>query len=197
MSSLAYIRPPASACVTYNATHHILYTPYSSFDSSKKNQEEDNDNTVKEEKWEDGEEEETEEEKWGTGQQPKQQTHHLPPPNYVVGKSPLTVDYTLNYNQEKHISYVSPAFSSIGKHLIKAHIHLLKICITYSISFHSIPFHSIHLSVYKLDDVREVFFLLLLLIILGEFFSAPAITLADSATLAILGNLMESLGVIC
>lgn len=39
---------------------------------------------------------------------------HQAPPNYVVGKSPLTVDYTLNYNQEKHISYVSPSFSSIG-----------------------------------------------------------------------------------
>ena len=72
-----------------------------------------------------------------------------------MGKSPLTVEYTLNYNQEKHVSYVSPPFSTI---------------------------------VYKSDDVKEVFFLLLLLIILGEFFSAPAITLADSATLDYLGR---------
>lgn len=27
--SLAFIRPPASACVIFNETHHILYTPYS------------------------------------------------------------------------------------------------------------------------------------------------------------------------
>ena len=85
--------------------------------------------------------------KWGS--------RHKPPPTHIVGKSPLTVEYTLNYNQEKHVSYVSPPFSSI---------------------------------VYKSDDVKEVFFLLLLLIILGEFFSAPAITLADSATLNYLGK---------
>lgn len=27
--SLAFIRPPASACVIFNETNHILYTPYS------------------------------------------------------------------------------------------------------------------------------------------------------------------------
>lgn len=41
--------------------------------------------------------------------------------------------------------------------------------------------------VYKLDDIKEVFFLLLLLIALGEFFSAPAITIADNTTLSCLG----------
>ena len=42
--------------------------------------------------------------------------------------------------------------------------------------------------VYKWQDVKEVFFLLLLLVLLGEFFSAPAITLADQSTLTILGD---------
>lgn len=73
----------------------------------------------------------------------------------MVGKSPLTVEYTLNYNKDKHVSYVSPPFSTI---------------------------------VYKLDDVKEVFFLLFLLVLLGEFFSAPALTLADTATLGYLGK---------
>lgn len=36
--------------------------------------------------------------------------------------------------------------------------------------------------------MKEVFFLLLLLVLLGEFFSAPAITLADQSTLTILGD---------
>lgn len=27
--AMAFIRPPASACVIFNETHHILYTPYS------------------------------------------------------------------------------------------------------------------------------------------------------------------------
>lgn len=53
------------------------------------------------------------------------------------------------------------------------------------------PFSSI---VYKWEDVQETFFLLLLLIVLGEFFSAPAITLADSATLSYLAENTDNYG---
>lgn len=42
--------------------------------------------------------------------------------------------------------------------------------------------------VYLREDVEEAFLLLLLIIIIGEFFSAPAITLADSCTLNYLGE---------
>lgn len=48
--------------------------------------------------------------------------------------------------------------------------------------------------VYRLDDIKNVFFLLLLLISLGEFFSAPALTLADSATLSYLGDNRDHYG---
>src|SRR5699024_2756908 len=134
--SLAFIRPPASACVIFNETHHILYTPY-----SDQPEEEIFDDTST--LWPNTEENSTaptpspevsipsevpfvdqlrslfkrgnyclfadqhiyifclfpdakEEEdgivrKWGT--------KHRPPPTHVVGKSPLTVEYTLNYNK--------------------------------------------------------------------------------------------------
>ncbi|GFG33069.1 hypothetical protein Cfor_12094 [Coptotermes formosanus] len=42
--------------------------------------------------------------------------------------------------------------------------------------------------VYRTQDIQKVFFLLLLLVIIGEFFSAPAITLADSAVITLLGE---------
>lgn len=42
--------------------------------------------------------------------------------------------------------------------------------------------------VYRTPDIQKAFFLLLLLVIIGEFFSAPAITLADSAVLTLLGE---------
>lgn len=42
--------------------------------------------------------------------------------------------------------------------------------------------------VYRSEDIQKAFFLLLLLVIIGEFFSAPAITLADSAVITILGE---------
>lgn len=41
--------------------------------------------------------------------------------------------------------------------------------------------------VYHQDDVTRVFYLVLFLLLAGEFFSAPAITLADSCTLQYLG----------
>nr|CAD7397224.1 unnamed protein product [Timema poppensis] len=39
-----------------------------------------------------------------------------------------------------------------------------------------------------MTDIQKAFFLLLLLVIIGEFFSAPAITLADSAVITLLGE---------
>lgn len=42
--------------------------------------------------------------------------------------------------------------------------------------------------VYRTEDIQKAFFLLLLLVIIGEFFSAPAITLADSAVITLLGE---------
>lgn len=86
---------------------------------------------------------------------------HKTPPTHIVGMSPITVAYAVNYNKEKHGQFVTPMFSTI---------------------------------VYKLDDIKEVFFLLLLLISLGEFFSAPALTLADSATLSYLGDNIDLYG---
>lgn len=48
------------------------------------------------------------------------------------------------------------------------------------------PLHSS--IVYRTPDIQKTFFLLLLLVMLGEFFSAPAITLADSAVITLLGE---------
>lgn len=184
---MAFIRPPASACVIFNETHHILYTPYSdeidddllaggaggawptetpppgvvAFNESNiepvltdMNQAIDMFEPVAQRQTDEvPSTNEAKVGKWGT--------KHRPPPNHVVGKSPMAVDYTLNYNHEKHGSYLSPPFSTI---------------------------------VYKLEDVKEVFFLLLLLVLLGEFFSAPAITLADTATLNYLGDETDKYG---
>lgn len=48
------------------------------------------------------------------------------------------------------------------------------------------PLHSY--IVYRTPDIQKTFFLLLLLVVIGEFFSAPAITLADSAVITLLGE---------
>ncbi|KAK7478828.1 hypothetical protein BaRGS_00029927 [Batillaria attramentaria] len=48
--------------------------------------------------------------------------------------------------------------------------------------------------VYRQDEVQSDFFILLLLVIIGEFFSAPAITFADCVTLSLLGEDTENYG---
>nr|XP_023029558.1 major facilitator superfamily domain-containing protein 6 isoform X1 [Leptinotarsa decemlineata] len=48
--------------------------------------------------------------------------------------------------------------------------------------------------VYRTQDIQRAFFLLLLLVIIGEFFSAPAVTLADSAVLTLLGEDADTYG---
>lgn len=45
-----------------------------------------------------------------------------------------------------------------------------------------------------LQDIQKAFFLLLLVILIGEFFSAPAITLADSAVITLLGEDADKYG---
>lgn len=48
--------------------------------------------------------------------------------------------------------------------------------------------------VYRTQDIQKAFFLLLLLVVIGEFFSAPAVTLADSAVLTLLGEDADTYG---
>lgn len=72
--------------------------------------------------------------------------------------------------------------------------------IEYSIIVYSI----INITTYNIDiivcfrvllqDIEKVFFLLLLLVMIGEFFSAPAITLADSAVITLLGTDADKYG---
>ncbi|KAK2172255.1 hypothetical protein NP493_978g00021 [Ridgeia piscesae] len=53
------------------------------------------------------------------------------------------------------------------------------------------PFSSI---VYKQTDINKAFLLILLLMVVGEFFSSPALVLADTATLGYLGDDLENYG---
>ncbi|KAH0555488.1 major facilitator superfamily domain-containing protein 6 isoform X2 [Cotesia glomerata] len=76
-------------------------------------------------------------------------------PHLPLGRSPLPVNFAVNYDEKENKDWVKPQFSSI---------------------------------VYRLPDIQKTFFLLLLLVIVGEFFSAPAITLADSAVITLLGE---------
>lgn len=213
--ALAFIQPPASSCVIFNATHHLLFVPDKGATREKRSLILDIDDynplyedqdlidmavAAEESRTQSGNKEanntdddvidnldEEEIGNWLMGIRQRRvkesqnskdnikdkdsddddELPRLQPKNknkeiyYITGKSPNSVEYTLNYNQDKHTSYVSPRFSSI---------------------------------VYKWEDVQEVFFLLVLLIVLGEFFSAPAITLADSATLSYLADNADNYG---
>ncbi|KAG1705490.1 Major facilitator superfamily domain-containing protein 6 [Nymphon striatum] len=154
--SLAFVQPPASSCVKYNKTHHFLYSPYS--DKLKRSIPGELLETVgNSENWI---VETPDDDSDLYKRETDSDTPHIPP-GYVVGQSPGSLEYTLNYKKEKHTSYISPSFSSI---------------------------------VYEKADVQEVFFLLLLLVVIGEFFSAPAITMADTVTLSYLADNPDNYG---
>ncbi|XP_065567163.1 major facilitator superfamily domain-containing protein 6-like isoform X2 [Artemia franciscana] len=78
-----------------------------------------------------------------------------PKPNHVIGKSPYSVDFAINYDPKDHKNYVSPTFSY---------------------------------TIFTKDNVSKVFMLFLLLVLIGEFFCCPSLTLADSAVLNLLGK---------
>lgn len=161
--SLAFVQPPASSCIKFhNSSYHVLYTPYSERVKRDISQDVlDNVSVSVTSDWalekSNGEEEAA---RYKRENEIEEDPHKLPP-GYIVGLSPGKVDYTVNYKENKHTSYVSPSFSSL---------------------------------VYEKGDVQEVFFLLLLLVVIGEFFSAPAITMADTVTLAYLAENPDNYG---
>ena len=69
--------------------------------------------------------------------------------------SPQAIDFTYNYDKNKHKDWVSPEHSN---------------------------------EVFEKDGVHKVFFLICLLVVIGEFFSSPAVALADSAVITMLGE---------
>nr|CAD7256460.1 unnamed protein product [Timema shepardi] len=110
-------------------------------------------------------------------------------PHVSAGQSPLNVKYASNYNDQEQSNWVSPLFSSI---VYRTQVGILR--------HHGVSFHQLGVSPRGLIDnqeqskwdlpldIQKAFFLLLLLVIIGEFFSAPAITLADSAVITLLGE---------
>nr|CAD7569831.1 unnamed protein product [Timema californicum] len=112
-------------------------------------------------------------------------------PHVSAGQSPLNVKYASNYNDQEQSNWVSPLFSSI---VYRTQVGILR--------HHGVSLHQLGVSprglidnqeqskwdLPLLLDIQKAFFLLLLLVIIGEFFSAPAITLADSAVITLLGE---------
>ena len=173
-SALAFIRPPAAACISYNGSSFILFEPYlddveSGYESAVK---------LRNRRWtrEAGGErisyfksgisqlemykkkhrEKLEKELQTSRYSPSKFDQQMPlAPNHVVGKSPLTIEYSINFDEKMHGDFISPPFSHI---------------------------------VYRESEKEETFVLLLLLMLIGEFFAAPTITLVDTVSIRQIKN---------
>ncbi|GAB6027518.1 hypothetical protein CHUAL_001767 [Chamberlinius hualienensis] len=157
--SLSFISPPASSCIYFNNTHHYLSDPDSGNDVIyvRKRNTEVKDFSENDFHWlidTDISSNNVTFERWRRGK-------NKLPPGHVIGQSPGSVHYSVNYDPTKHSNYVHPAFSTI---------------------------------VYRREEVTKAFFLILLVVVIGEFFSAPAISLADSVTLTYLGENANNYG---
>lgn len=186
--AIGFVQPPATSCVVFNGTHHILKEAYATSVKKRSIDMEDfpmesNENLLKiattdlipdlpvmphlfHKRSIDGMTYYRVEEDASLNFYSRPLWRHKRdtplPPDHVIGKSPHVVHYTLNFKEFKGTEdWLSPPFSSI---------------------------------VYRSTDVQKVFFLLLLVVILGEFFSCPAITLADSAVLTYLGDEADHYG---
>uniref|UniRef100_A0A6A7G3U5 Major facilitator superfamily domain-containing protein 6-like isoform X2 n=2 Tax=Hirondellea gigas TaxID=1518452 RepID=A0A6A7G3U5_9CRUS len=89
---------------------------------------------------------------------------------------PRVKRYTLDFRPPSHVTGKSPVIVNHVANYEK---------FSDAKDWISPPFSSI---VYHEQDVQKVFFLLILLVTLGEFFSSPAITLADHSVLSYLGE---------
>ncbi len=99
-------------------------------------------------------------------------------------------DDGIKYHFKKKLP--KPKIDTIGRSPIPLDWHLItNLDEKESKGLVSPPFTSL---VYRTADIHDIFFILLLLMIIGEFFSAPALTLADSATIGYLGTLTQKYG---
>lgn len=102
-------------------------------------------------------------------------------PRIDAGISPVHIRFVSNYDAKEHNDYVTPIFSSM---VYRTPVSYSRITLCDCIKRLSFLF----------QDIQKAFFLLLLVILIGEFFSAPAITLADSAVITLLGEDSDKYG---
>ncbi|KAG7172105.1 Major facilitator superfamily domain-containing protein 6-like 1, partial [Homarus americanus] len=194
--AIGFIQPPATACVEFNNTHHILKTPYTTIVNKR---------SVDQSDYYDADDNvEDFDVQVITIDNPE--FHHQYHKRSLKQVSPEELDDAFFSQMEDWPSSLTnnsphwrrkrdtplPPDHVIGKSPNVVH---------YTVNFKdfkgaeedwlSPPFSSI---VYRSLDVQKVFFLLLLVVILGEFFSCPAITLADSAVLTYLADEADHYG---
>ncbi len=80
-------------------------------------------------------------------------------PGHVVGKSPQIIDFAVNYQQNRHQVYYFNSFLPPIRKFDFAYIHLQQ--------WISPAFNN---EVFERSAVHKVFFLIALLVIIGEFF---------------------------
>ncbi|XP_045613661.1 major facilitator superfamily domain-containing protein 6 [Procambarus clarkii] len=196
--AIGFIQPPATSCVVYNGTNHILKHAFS--------------NPVKERSLEQEEYVVPEE----AMEEPPLHSHlvdtpgglHLPQLYHKRSLKQASLEELdeefLRQMQEWPSSSMPQSHWRRKRDTPLPEDHVIgksPNVIHYTVNFKdfkgaeedwlSPPFSSI---VYRSSDVQKVFFLLLLVVILGEFFSCPAITLADSAVLTYLGDEADHYG---
>jgi len=96
----------------------------------------------------------------------------------------------MTYYQFKKFPY--PEIETLGMSPLPLnHRHISNLDASMSVDLVSPPMSAV---VYRIQDIQSVFLVLLVLQVVGEFLSTPAITMADTATLGYLGDDAENYG---
>ncbi|XP_076456328.1 major facilitator superfamily domain-containing protein 6-like [Babylonia areolata] len=171
--AIAFVKPPAHKCLVYNGTHTVLEIPY----STRRRRDVTSLHVLEEGPMGGG----------GGGVFSRQ----LPPEGLLMtldggdhmflplSDRPLTL-------QPKPVSRQKRAYHS--------NLDPSKIANANASDLSGLITSRFSNVVYRQDEVKSDFYLLLLIVVVGEFFSAPAITFADCVTLSLLGEDTENYG---
>ncbi|KAL8570189.1 hypothetical protein ACOMHN_030984 [Nucella lapillus] len=167
--AIAFVKPPAHKCLVYNGTHTVLEIPY----ATRKRRDVTSVHVMEE----------------GMGPGGGWQ-HPLPPEGILV-----TLDGADHvFLPDRDRAQVLPQTVSRHKRAYHSHLDPSKIANANASDMSGLITSRFSNVVYREDEVKSDFYLLLLIVVVGEFFSAPAITFADCVTLSLLGEDTENYG---
>ncbi|CAG5130572.1 unnamed protein product [Candidula unifasciata] len=175
--AIAFVQPPAHKCLTFNGTHNLLEAPLGrSRRFAKSNSESIFDKSL------------------DSVPESIEYTFDIDSSNRQH-----TMEHASTYSFPKKATIVlpkdlTPFYAMSRCRRSPQTVDTSKIANLNASNVRGLVFNPHSSVVYQEDEVARAFFILLLLVVTGEFFSAPAITFADSVTLSFLGEDTQNYG---
>ena len=175
---IAFMQPTPYSCLSHNSTHFIIEDPYQEGSRRRRDTMLDEPDSLQDRFM------------WNTDANKR----YMPEINYdyLSGSRRHKRSTDGNPSGKPNKIYVPPRVNNIGKSPVTIdHTKIANKDYDDLVGLVSPPYSSV---IYRAVDIQQMFLLILIVVIIGEFLSAPAIALADAATLGYLGEDTENYG---